>query len=135
MKKLLILTLVSAVLSGCSDSGQETACRNDLDCRAQQFLATADMFCKEKIEELGKPNMRWNEERDSQLLPRYEWKDKSKGTITYSGDKAEFKTQNGEYVKESYECDIDPDNEKAPVLDVRFKPGKLQPAPIGVKQP
>jgi len=71
--------------------------------------------------------MRWNEGRDRQLLSRYEWKDKAKGTITYFGDKAEFKTPTGEYVSESYECDIDPDKETAPVLDVRFKPGKLQP--------
>jgi len=127
MKKLLILTLASVVLSGCSDSGQETACSNNLNCSAQQFLTTADMFCKERIEKLAKPNMRWNEVRDSQLLSRYEWKDKSKGTITYFGDKAEFKTPTGAYVTESYECDIDPNNEAAPVLDVRFKPGKLQP--------
>lgn len=71
--------------------------------------------------------MKWEEVRDWQLLSRYEWKDKDKGTIAYFGDKAEFPTPAGEYAVESYECDFDPDNAAAPVIALRFMPGKLQP--------
>jgi hypothetical protein len=121
MKTLLILTLASIALGGCSGSGMDAACRANLDCRAQSFMETADVFCKERVEKLAKSDLRWDRSRDRELLSSYEWKDKSKGTITYSGDKAEIQTPNGTYVREKYECDIDPDNEAAPVLDVRVK--------------
>lgn len=82
-------------------------------------MVTADLLCKERVEKLAKSDLKWDRSRDMPLLSGYEWKDKAKGTITYSGDKARIRMPTGKYATERYECDIDPDNKTAPVLDVR----------------
>jgi hypothetical protein len=125
MKNLLILALASISLYGCSDSDMGAACSaDDLDCRARAFMVKADVLCKERIEKLAKSDLKWDQARDRPLLSNYEWKDKAKGTITYSGDKAQIQAPTGEYVTEKYECDIDPGNKTAPLLDVRVMPEK-----------
>jgi hypothetical protein len=127
MKSLLALILASAALAGCSDNEMDASCRANLDCRAQRFIETADVFCKEQVEKLAKSGLTWDPSRDRALLSKYEWKDKSKGTITYTGDKAIVQAPTGATVRVRYECDIDPDHETAPVLGVRLMPEKLQP--------
>jgi hypothetical protein len=121
MKTKLILILLSSSLFGCSNNGMSTACRTNLNCRAQNFIETADMFCKERIEQMSRGDVHWDHKREEDMLSRYEWKDKAKGTITYFGDKALIKTPAG-IVREKYECDIDPDKPDAPVLNVRVAP-------------
>lgn len=125
MKILLLLALTSAALIGCSNDAQVAACRADLQCRAEKFSSQADIFCMEQIKKQANTDLKWEQVRDWQLLSKYEWKDKAKGTIAYYGDKAEFQTATGAYEIESYECDVDPDKEKAPVIALHFKPGKL----------
>lgn len=120
MKTKLILLLSTAVLFGCSDDGMSAACRANLNCRAQNFIETADMFCKERIEKMAAPGtLHWDHKREQDMLSRFEWKNRVKGTITYFGDKALIRTATG-MIREKYECDVDPDKPNAPVLDVRI---------------
>jgi hypothetical protein len=125
MKTQFILILSSIALFGCSDDGMSAACRANLNCRAQAFIETADVFCKEQIEKISQPGLHWDHKREQDMLSRYEWKDKAKGTITYFGDKALIETSSGT-MREKYECDVDPDKPDAPVLDLRISTEKNQ---------
>ena len=120
MKTLPVLILASIALCSCSDEDMSAACRaGDLQCKARAFMVKADILCKERIEKMAKSDLQWNQSRAQPLLENYEWKDKAKGIIAYTGNKAKILMPSGEYATESYECDIDPDNKAAPVVDVR----------------
>ena len=120
MKKLLILALAGLALSGCSDDDMSAACSaGDLQCKARAFMVQADVLCKERIEKMATSDLRWDMERSKPLLENYDWKDKAKGIIAYSGDKAQIQMPSGEYVTEKYECDINPDDKNAPLVDVK----------------
>jgi hypothetical protein len=123
-KFIAIVIMAGAALAACSDNGKSEACRDSLDCWAQKFMLTADVICKEQVEKLSGPGLTWDPFRDRELLSYYQWKDKAKGTLTYQGDKAIIKTQQGDTVREQYECDIDPNNESSPLLGVRIMPRK-----------
>ena len=127
MKTKLILFLSTATLFGCSDDGMSASCRANLNCRAQNFIESADMFCKERIEKMAKPGtLHWDHKREQDMLSRFEWKDKMKGTITYFGDKALIETPKG-LVREKYACDVDPDKPKAPVFGLRISLDNSKP--------
>ena len=120
MKTLFVLILAGIFLGGCSDDDMSAACRaGDLECKARAFMVKADILCKERIEKMAKSDLQWNQSRAQPLLENYEWKDKAKGIIAYTGNKAKILMPSGEYATENYECDIDPDNKAAPVVDVR----------------
>lgn len=120
MKTLSVLILASIAVCGCSDDDMSAACSaGDLQCKARAFMVKADVLCKERIEKMAQSDLKWDQARDRPLLENYEWKDKAKGIIAYSGNKAKIQLPSGEYVTETYECDIDPDNKAAPVVDVQ----------------
>jgi len=120
MKTLFVLILAGVALCGCSDDDMSAACSaGDLQCKARAFMVQADVLCKERIEKMAKSDLKWNQSRAQPLLENYEWKDKAKGIISYTGNKAEILMPSGEYATENYECDINPDNKAAPLVDVR----------------
>ena len=86
-------------------------------------MVKADMLCKERIEKMAKSDLKWDEGREKPLLEMYEWKDKAKGIIAYSGNKAKIQMPSGDYVRESYECDIDPHNKTSPLVGVSVAAG------------
>lgn len=117
MKNLLLLTLVSIAVYGCSDDDMSAACSpGDLQCKARAFMVKADILCKDRIVKAAKSDLKWKSARDQPLLEDYDWKDKARGIIAYSGDKALIRMPSGEYATEKYECDINPDNKAAPVV-------------------
>ena len=122
MKRLLILILAGIALAGCSSDDEiDASCLANLQCGADAFREKAEMLCKARIEDMAKSDLRWNHSRDLELLSRhYEWKDQAKGVIAYFGQKALIQTPSGKYATEKYECDIDPKNKKAPLVDVKI---------------
>jgi len=121
MKRLLILILAAIALAGCSDDNEiDAACLANLQCGADAFREKAEILCKARIEDMAKSDLKWNHSRDLELLSRhYEWKDKAKGIIAYSGHKALIQTPSGKYATEKYECDVDPKNKTAPLVGVQ----------------
>lgn len=124
MKVLPALILAGILLAGCSDEDMTATCKaDDLDCIARAFMVKADMLCKERIEKMAKSDLKWEEGREKPLLELYEWKDKAKGIIAYSGNKAMIQMPSGDYVRESYECDIDPHNKTSPLVGISVAAG------------
>lgn len=121
MKRLLILILAGIALAGCSNDDEiDAACLANLQCAADAYREKAEMLCKARIEDMAKSDLQWDHSRDLELLSRhYEWKDKAKGVIAYFGSKALIQTPSGTYATEKYECDIDPKNKQAPLVDVK----------------
>ena len=120
MKTLFVLILTGVALGGCSDEDMSAACSaGDLQCKARAFMVQADVLCKERIEKMAKSDIRWDMARNKPLLEDYEWKDKAKSIIAYTGDKAQILMPSGEYVTEKYECDVNPDDKKSPLVNVQ----------------
>ena len=121
MKRLLILILASIALAGCSNDDEiDASCLANLQCGADAFREKAEMLCKARIEDMAKSDLRWDHSRDLELLSRhYEWKDQARGIVAYFGHKALLQTPSGTYATEKYECDIDPKNKQAPLVDVK----------------
>ena len=120
MKRLLILTLASIALAGCSnDTEIDASCRADLQCYAQAFKEQAEMLCKARIEQTAKSDLVWERSRELELISSYQWKDKARGTLAYFGHKARIKTPSGEYATEKYECDIDPNKKPVQLIGVK----------------
>lgn len=124
LKSLLLSAMLVSALAACSDDGGSAACRANLECRAQTFIEQADVYCKQPVEKLLGPSMSWDQAREKELVSSYRWKDQAKGTIAYFGDKALVQTPGGA-VRMRYECDVDPDNRTAPVVEVRTATGGL----------
>ena len=122
MKNLLILALAGLLLGGCTDEDMSAVCSpGDLQCRARAFMVKADVLCKERIEKMAKSDLKWDRARNKPLLENYGWKDKPEGIIAYSGDKAKIQMPSGEYVREKYECDVNPNDKKSPIVNVKVK--------------
>lgn len=121
MKRLLLLGLVGAALAGCSDDTEISAtCLANLQCGAEAFKQQAELLCRPRIGERVGSDLKWSRQRELELLSSFAWKDQAKGIIAYYGHKAEMQTSSGDYVTLNYECDVDPKNKSAPVVDVQI---------------
>lgn len=98
-------------------------CRKELSCWAEEKTVTASVACKGPVERLAKYTARWTDGTFDLKFSHYRWKDQTKGTVTYIGDKIEFQNGFGAYQKHIYECDFDPATDA--VLEVRARPGQL----------
>lgn len=121
MKALFLLATLVLALTGCDSSTEASACRTNLECRAEGFIAKADVDCMSPVLKSFGPHMRWDETREKELVSSFKWKDKAKGTIAYYGDKVLLDTPKGT-VRVQYECDFDPDSLTNPVLAVQILP-------------
>jgi hypothetical protein len=57
------------------------------------------------------------------MFSNWRWENKSKGIVTFIGDKIQFENGSGASENYIYESDYDPASKK--VLDIRATPGKL----------
>lgn len=103
--------------------GEPINCRAELQCWGERHLATANAYCKDSIDRLGNDATRWSDAFHETRFSRLRWLDRSKGTLTYIGDKVEFRTAGGSYQPQRYECDFDPENNR--VTGARVQPGRL----------
>ena len=107
MKATFPLATLILVLTGCGGITESAACRSNLQCHAQGYIAQADVDCMSPVEKALGTDMKWDHAREREMVSTYKWKDKAKGTIAYFGEKALLKTPNG-VERMKYECDFDP---------------------------
>lgn len=101
----------------------EAACKQDLQCWGDKHNVAAGVYCKDYVEKLAKYSHEWTDGMLEPKFSHFRWKDKSKGYITYIGDKVKFQNGFGAWQNYVYECDLDPETNT--VLDVRARPGRL----------
>lgn len=102
---------------------EEKRCREDITCIAEKNFIRASAICSNIIERLAKNDFLWIDKLTEQKFSDYRWKDKKKGTITYSGDRIKFQNGFGAWIIHSYECDWDTQNNIA--INARAKPGRI----------
>lgn len=94
-------------------------CHQVLHCAARQAMQDASARCRPGIETLAVYAPKWTQGAGEPIFTDYVWSVRQQGTITYMGNRAEFRTGGGGYAPVAYECDYDPAAQK--VLDVRAK--------------
>ena len=119
MRAIFFPATLVLLLTGCGGVAESSACRSNLQCHAQNYIAQADVDCMHPVEQALGADMKWDHAREREMVSTYKWKDKAKGTIAYFGEKALLKTPTG-MVRVKYECDFDPDNSANSVIDVRI---------------
>jgi hypothetical protein len=102
-----------------------TCKQDDLQCLGDKGVVGASIYCKDAVERLATHSVRWTDGTFELKFSHFRWLDKTNGTITFIGDKAEFQNGFGAYTPVTYECDMAPDNKT--VLDVRAHEGRLPP--------
>ena len=110
-----------------TESGpSEAQCRKILGCWGARNLFDAELHCEEHVEHLAKDGYKWTNGFFQQKFDRYGWFSQKSDTLTYYGDKMQFKDDSGAWRIMSYSCDYDPATKRA--LGVKAWPGRL-PAP------
>lgn len=102
---------------------RKDSCKSELDCWGEKNRIAAEVNCKNNIVALSQFSAHWTNGFNAPLFSHFRWLDKNRETITYLGDKIEFRNEMGTYQNFVYECDFDPLSFK--VLNVRLKPGML----------
>lgn len=102
---------------------EEKKCRQDLGCWGDKHLLAASIECDDLIERLAVYQSEWTDGFFEPKFSHYKWIDKSKGRVSYFGDKIKFQTPTGAWMQASYRCDFD--TESREVLDVEAAPGRL----------
>ncbi|WP_293239074.1 hypothetical protein, partial [Paludibacterium sp.] len=92
-----------------------------MSCLGNKGVVGAGVYCAKPIERLARHSVKWTDGTFELKFERFRWRDKSAGTITYIGDKAEFQNGFGAFTPVIYECDLASDNKT--VLDVRVEEG------------
>jgi hypothetical protein len=102
---------------------KEAACRNDLACWADREHPKATAHCIDPVERLAVNSFVWIDGWFEPKFSRYRWKNRSKGVITFVGDKIKFQNSFGASIIHIYECDYDTVGQH--VVAVRAEPGRL----------
>ena len=112
-----------ATSAGATTEVSDTACQEDLQCWGDRHNIAAAFECDDYVEELAKYSHRWTDGFLETKFPRFRWKNRSTGELTYIGDSIQFQNGFGAFEHYRYECDFDPWSET--VLAVRARPGRL----------
>lgn len=110
---------------GASAAADGSTCKqDDLQCRGDNGVAAASVYCKAPIESLAAHDVKWTVGFLGMKFSRFRWTNSVGGGITFIGDKAEFQNGFGAYTPVVYECDMAPDMKT--VLAVRIdREGRL----------
>lgn len=65
----------------------------DLQCWGDKFGVSVSSVCQRQVEKLAKYSFEWTDKTLETKFSHFRWMDKSKGYLTYIGDKIKF--QNG----------------------------------------
>ncbi len=101
----------------------DAACMKDLQCWGGKHNGAAGIYCDDYVEKLAKYSHKWTDGIFESKFSHFRWKDKSKGYITYIGDKIKFQNGFGAWENYIYECDLNPETNT--VVDVRAMAGRL----------
>ena len=97
------------------DEAEDVICRNDLQCWGEKHALRATFVCEPLIESFAKYAHNWTDGWFGAKLERFRWNDRTKGSISYSGDEIEFQNGFGGWQKMTYWCHYDPATEQAEV--------------------
>lgn len=104
----------------------EAQCRADLRCIGERLSIEAGIACRRWVERLAKNDFQWTDGWLETKFSHYRWKIKTKGIVTYIGDKIKYQNGFGAWIRHTYECDFDTESKR--IVDVRAKPGQLPPS-------
>lgn len=85
----------------------EAACRKDISCIGDRKSYSAGSLCKHHIQSLARYDFEWTDGFFDMKFERFRWKNNSKKTITFIGDKVKFQNGFGAWSNMVYFCDID----------------------------
>ena len=96
-------------------AGKEKACRQDLGCWGEKHAMAATFACQPLIEGSAKYDYEWTDGWLGVKLPRFRWKDRKAGTLSYTGDKIKFQNGFGAWQHAVYWCHFNPTTETVSV--------------------
>jgi hypothetical protein len=102
---------------------KDADCKTDLQCWGDKHSIKASFACRPYVERLAKYQFEWTDGWLDTKFSRYRWKNKSKGQVTYVGDKIKFQNGFGAWQFATYTCDYDPVADV--VLNVDATAGRL----------
>ncbi len=94
-------------------AANEKACDADLQCWMDKWIIEASLHCKSAVESQARYAHQWTDGWLDMKFPRARWKDRSKGILSYWGDKVQFQNGFGAWVKMAYWCDFNPYTKEA----------------------
>ncbi|CRI56750.1 hypothetical protein [Pseudomonas sp. CCOS 191] len=100
-----------------------SACRQDLQCWADENQFDAIMACKPAVQKLAKYDYEWTDGITSPIFSRLAWSEKKSGMIIYFGDEIKFQNGLGNFVRHTYACTFDPVSKLA--VNVSAESGRL----------
>ena len=102
----------------------------DARCAAAKVIVAASSACAASVEELAGFGVRWVDvDATRPKFDRFAWLDRTRGTLTLGGARAEFRNAGGAYLPVDYDCDFDPTTLTA--LQARARPRP----PVQVAEP
>ena len=91
----------------------EIPCDTDLNCWNKKWRVDAWTYCAAEVERYPKYDYKWTNGWLEPRFSKYGWRDKSKGILTYWGDKVQFQNGFGAWVRMQYSCDFNPHTKRA----------------------
>jgi len=102
---------------------EDVKCRADLQCWGDKNAGAASRKCRELVEKHAKYQFEWTDGALESKFPLFAWKDESRRTLSYFGDRIKFQNGFGAWQFMKYQCDYDPATET--VLGVSVAPGRM----------
>lgn len=100
-------------------------CRQEELCWGIKALFAANTSCHLYIERKVELDFRWLDTRlEDERFTHFRWEDKTNDTVTVSGDMIAEQNSLGNWLRSTYECDIDPSN--GVISGVRLRQGRLR---------
>ena len=96
-------------------ANKEKACRQNLQCWGEKHALAATFACQPLIEGAAKYDYKWTDGWLGTKLPRFRWKDRKAGTLSYTGDKIKIQNVFGAWQRVVYWCHFDPATKAASV--------------------
>lgn len=102
---------------------KDAACRQNVGCYGDKFLAEASTYCPDQIERLAKWDVEWTDGMLDLKFTHYRWNDKEAGVVDFIGDKLKMQNGFGAWQNVVYVCTYA--TKSRMVLNVAAEPGRL----------
>lgn len=106
-----------------AEEAKMAECRSDLGCWGDKHSVRATVYCKDPVTRLAKNDFQWIDGMLESKFSHYRWADKTKGVVTFIGDRIKFQNGFGAWIIHTYECDFDTASERP--VEVRARPGRI----------
>lgn len=98
-------------------------CKKEIQCWEDKYSLEATYACEKLIPKLAQYDHKWTDGMLDVKMSHFKWRDPTKGTVTFIGDKIKFQNGFGAWQHMTYQCDYDPIAKI--VLDIRVNAGRL----------